>query len=173
MGRNMKIKYVIILCIASCAVGAILYPSKTIIKTVEVNNETDKKTIEELKKTVSSLENTNKRLSTRIHTIVVEHPDGTKRTETKTESDLYESKTKKLKEKFEKELAVREAEIKKLKEYNKTEINKKRFGVELGMLASQSYYVHINADIFGPVFLGIQTQVGNTNTLGAGVGIRL
>jgi len=51
-------------------------------------------------------------------------------------------------------------------------INPKSFGVEAGVLADKSYYGHVSYDIFGPFFLGLQTQFGNSNTVGAGLGIR-
>jgi chromosome segregation ATPase len=50
--------------------------------------------------------------------------------------------------------------------------NKKNFGVEVGGLVNKNAYVHTTADIFGPVFLGVHTEVGPSSTLGAGFGLR-
>jgi uncharacterized membrane protein YhiD involved in acid resistance len=174
--RKSTIKLVIILVatfVIGCVIGYVFKDSKTVIRKEEVSNEKDTKLIEDLKRQVNSLTHQNKKLAEKTHTIIIEKADGSKRTEIKTESELYETRTKEVKEKYEKQLAEAQKEIFKLKEKEKIEINKKRFGIEFGVLASKSYYVHINADVFGPLYIGVQTQLGNNNTLGAGVGLRL
>jgi chromosome segregation ATPase len=56
---------------------------------------------------------------------------------------------------------------------SKTEtVNAKHYGVEGGMLTNSTYYVHGNADVFGPVFVGIHGEAGNSNGIGAGLGLR-
>lgn len=176
MKKKTANKYIVVFiigCIIGCAMCAIFYPSKTIVKTKEVSSEKDTNLIENLKKQINSLSKQNKRLAEKTYTVIVERADGSKRTEIKTETDLYETKTKEVKEKYEKQLEEAKKEISELKEKEKIEINKKRFGIELGILASRNYYVHINADVFGPVFIGVQTQIGTSNTLGVGLGLRL
>ena len=70
-------------------------------------------------------------------------------------------------------IATLEKEISYLKEHNKTEINKKKFGVEVGYDTSRSYYIHCSYDISNSFFMGTHGQIGNNNTLGVGLGIRL
>lgn len=79
-------------------------------------------------------------------------------------------------EKLSKEFTAKEQEYKrKLDELEKskvTEINKKSFGVEAGMLLNANYYGHATYDVVGPLFLGLHAEFGTSSTGGAGVGIR-
>jgi len=167
--KKTLVKFIIIFIIG-CAIGAIFYPSKTIIKTLEVDNELDKKVISELQKKVQSLESTNKKLESEERIIHVRNTDGSERTETVRVSKEYETRTKEIKESYEQRIAEYQKEIAKLKEYNKVEINKRSVGVEVGMMLDRSYYGHVQADVFGPIFLGGHVSLGNS--LGIGIGVR-
>lgn len=53
-----------------------------------------------------------------------------------------------------------------------TEINKKSFGLEAGVLLNKNIYGHATYDVLGPIFLGLHTELGVSTATGAGVGIR-
>ena len=75
-----------------------------------------------------------------------------------------------------KQFDLKEAEYKhRIDEFEKskvTDINKKSFGVEAGILTDLTYYGHITYDIFGPIFLGLQSQFGTSTGAGVGLGLR-
>jgi hypothetical protein len=173
MEKNKFNYFYILVFVIGCSVGAIFYPSKTITKTVEVQNESDKKTISDLTAQVNTLEKTNKTLKEHIRTIIIKTPDGTEKTEIVRDSIINEEKQTEIKEKFEKKVEELEKEIAALRQKEKTEINKKRFGIEAGILMNRSYYGHLQADLFGPVFVGGHIQLGIDNTIGIGMGLRL
>lgn len=130
------------------------------------------------------------------------HPDGTieirsqKATETDQSNQVvisvkqeYEQKVKDLETKYatihkERVQQIQEDFSKKEEKYQETiaslqkdktvEINAKKYGVEVGYLSNKDYYGHVNIDVVGPIFLGLQTQTNfsNSNAVGAGVGIR-
>jgi len=64
--------------------------------------------------------------------------------------------------------------IEELTKSKTVSVNEKRFGLEAGMMSNKNYYGHATADLWGPVFIGIQGELGsnNDNKLGAGVGLR-
>ena len=62
--------------------------------------------------------------------------------------------------------------ISSLQETKTETINAKHYGIEAGALTGGSYFVHADADVVGPIFLGVQGQIGNSNALGAGLGLR-
>lgn len=167
----------IIIFIIGCVVGALFYPSKTIIKTVEVDK---KSTLEELAKVKSeliSIETQNKKLKQQIkeHSVTIVNPDGSSVTTVDTETTIeeYETKVKEITQKYESEIAFLKTELEKSKEYQKIEINRRRVGVEVGYLINiQSYYLHTQADLFGPIFIGVQLQAGIKNSLGFGIGFK-
>jgi uncharacterized protein YPO0396 len=97
---------------------------------------------------------------------IVEIEDRWKRVHTKRVEDLkkdFDSKEKTYKE-----------VIAKLESEKITDINPKKYGLEVGYLSSQQYYFHGNVDVFGPVFIGVHTQTnfGNEHAVGAGIGLR-
>lgn len=54
-------------------------------------------------------------------------------------------------------------------------INEKRFGIEAGIMNNKNYYGHATMDVWGPVFLGVQGELGpndSGNKLGIGAGLR-
>lgn len=172
------IKYIILSFILGAILCYFIMPSKTIIKNVEVDNVKDKETIAELEKQISSLENTNKKLSKKTHTVIIENPDGSKRTDIKTESDLYESKTQEIKEQYEAKLKDAQREIAQLKEHNKTEINKKRLFFDLGPTVNLSDfkdiggYGHAGYNFAGSLTLNglVQSNFKQNHYIGAGIG---
>lgn len=178
MKKLLKNRYVqlIIVAIVCLALGALLYPSKTIIKKVEVDKKSTLELVETLQKEVSSLETSNRKLKQTVkeRTKIIKKPDGTIITiiDKETDTEEYETKVKEIEEKYQKELALKNQEIEKLKEYNKTEINRRRVGVEVGMLLTRDYYAHVQADVFGPFIVGLHAQMGKNNTLGVGVGFK-
>jgi len=130
------------------------------------------------------------------------HPDGTieirsqKATETDQSNQIvtsvkqeFDQKVKQLEEKYqaihkERVQQIQEDFSKKEEKYQETiaslqkdktvEVNQKKYGVEVGYLSNKDYYGHVNIDVFGPMFLGLQTQTNfsNNNAVGAGIGIR-
>lgn len=173
--KDNKVLLCIIIFIIGVAIGAIFYPSKTSIKEVEVDKKETLQKIETLKGQLTSLETQNRQLKQQIkeHKVEIHKPDGTViiTTDTETVVEEYETKVKELSQKYENEIAQYKTQIEKMQEYSKVEINKKRFGVEVGILLNRDYYAHANATVFGPIFVGFHAQLGNTNTLGAGIGL--
>jgi len=177
MKKTGIVKYIIIFIIG-CAVGAIFYPSKTVVKTKEVTSEEDKKLISELKEEVSSLKQTNRKLSEKTHTIILEKPDGTKKTEIVRVSDEEESTTEKVKKELQEQLAIYEAEIQKLKYKEKTEINKKKLFFDIGPTVNLTDFKDIGAyghasynftSIFTINGL-VQSNFKQNHYIGAGIG---
>jgi len=52
------------------------------------------------------------------------------------------------------------------------DINPKKYGIEAGLTSAKSTYLHVNADILGPLFIGAHGSIGNESSLGAGIGFR-
>lgn len=149
-------KYIIV-AIVSFSIGAIIaivfYPSKTIIKTVEVESIESKEIIADLTMKLRKKENI----------IIIEKPSGEKITKIiriTEKQEIDNTKTNKDSES-------------RISEYNKTEINKKSFGIEIGINSDKSYYGHVTYDVFSSLFVGGHVSIGNTNNLGFGVGLRL
>lgn len=62
--------------------------------------------------------------------------------------------------------------INELEKKTKIEINPKKYGIAVGYLTSQSYYMSAEADVFGPVYVQAHGQTGLDNALGGAIGIR-
>lgn len=216
---------------AGLAIGAIFYPSKTIIKEVKVEDTTridklteEKKQLEskhqeELtaqKKETSNIEATFK---SKLEKLTVENrdlkskqktayfkivrPDGTveikkfsesevnestkvvteikQEFETKIKAieekwvDIHQKRVAEIKETYDSKVKEQQEHIHKLEEYQKTEINKRSTGIELGYLTNNRAYGHVSRDLFGPVFLGVHAQGALDGTgfaAGAGLGLR-
>jgi hypothetical protein len=86
---------------------------------------------------------------------------------------IHLSKVQSLKTEFDSKETTYKKTISDLESSKSVSINPKHYGVEAGYLTGNSYYVHGDADIFGPVFVGIQGQTGNSNAIGVGLGLRL
>jgi len=170
--KNVYFRYFVSFCVG-CIVCIIFFPSKTIIKKVEVTNESFKKTIEDLEKQVVTLEKSNYELNKNKRTIIIENSDGSKRTEIEEKTNSKKEISKETIENIKRELKEAKKEIKRLKEYSKLDINKKSFGIEFGVNLNKSYYGHISYDIFNSIFLGTHVEIGKTNNIGIGVGLRL
>lgn len=63
-------------------------------------------------------------------------------------------------------------QIDELERRKVVDVNKKSFGVEVGVMTNASYYGHVSYDVFGPVFIGGHAQFGSQNGLGTGIGLR-
>ena len=86
---------------------------------------------------------------------------------------LHKERVAELKKDFDSKEQSYKKEIDELKQTKVVDINKKSFGVEGGMLLDGDYYMHATYDLFGPFFLGLQTQFGvDDKTVGAGIGLR-
>lgn len=86
---------------------------------------------------------------------------------------IHKERVADLKKDYESKEQTYKKEIDELKQTKVVDINKKSFGVEAGVLLDKSYYGHVTYDVFGPLFLGLHSQFGTTNTAGAGIGLRL
>ncbi len=79
-----------------------------------------------------------------------------------------------IKEEFDKKEASYQQTIAKMEKEKITDINPKRYGLEVGYLSNKDYYGHVTADVFGPVFIGVQTQTNflGDYAVGGGIGLR-
>lgn len=86
---------------------------------------------------------------------------------------VHKSRVQKLKEEFDKKERDYQARISKMESEKIVDINPKRYGIEAGYTNDNTYYGHVTADVFGPVFIGLHTSVGDDDQrFGAGIGIR-
>ena len=87
---------------------------------------------------------------------------------------VHISRVKKLKEQFDKKESEYKQTIAKLESEKKVEINPKKYGVELGYTSRDTYYGHVNVDVFGPIFIGLHTESDflGDHSVGGGIGIR-
>ena len=88
---------------------------------------------------------------------------------------VHTKRIKKLKKEFTSKENVYEDRIAKLEKEKITDINPKKYGLEVGYLSNKQYYFHANVDVFGPVFVGVHTQSDliSNFAVGAGIGLRL
>jgi hypothetical protein len=88
----------------------------------------------------------------------------------------WESLHKKRVTEIKKEFSSKEEEYKhtidELKKTKVVDINKKTFGIEGGLMLNKNAYAHITADLFGPIFFGLQSELGPAPSAGAGFGLR-
>lgn len=81
----------------------------------------------------------------------------------------------KIKEKYEKQIKEKEHTIATLTKTEKTEINKRNFGVSVGMTTEKNYFSSITKDLFGPLFIDIHVGADkdfSDQELGVGLGIK-
>jgi hypothetical protein len=78
---------------------------------------------------------------------------------------------------IQKQFDAKEQEYKKtideMKQTKVVDINKKSFGIEVGLLTNKDYYGHVTYDLFGPLFIGGHAQFGPEQAAGLGIGLRL
>lgn len=84
---------------------------------------------------------------------------------------IHEQRVSSIKKEFDKKEEEYKKQTQELEKIKITEINKKKFGLEVGLNLQKQLYGHITYDLFGPLFIGLHSQVGSINT-GAGIGIR-
>lgn len=106
--------------------------------------------------------------------------------EFKQKVDIIEQKWQKIHEervsKMQKEFDNKESDYKKtISSYEMTKttsINQKTFSLEGGMLGNYNYYAHLTTDLFGPIFLGLHSEIQSQysknapSQYGIGVGMR-
>lgn len=160
---------------------------------------------QETSRTIAKLTNEVRTLKTKQKTSTYKlvKPDGTIEERTFSESEIDESshvvtqiqeefktKIEQIETKYvtihsERVLAIKKEFDSKESGYKKTidelsksktvTVNEKKFGIEAGMMNNKNYYGHATMDVWGPVFIGIQGELGANdqgNKLGAGLGLR-
>jgi hypothetical protein len=75
---------------------------------------------------------------------------------------------------FEKKETEYKETIAKLEKKLIIDTNPRSTGLEVGYLSNKQYYGHVNMDVFGPMFIGVQTQSNfiDKYAVGIGAGIR-
>lgn len=226
--KNNKVAQFALTLLAGVAIGAIFYPTKSIVTKVskqyeqqitQLNTqhsqelETQKtsyeqqltqssQTIASQSSKIDELQSTVSDLKSQEHVVYykIVHPDGTieEHQTTDKDTDDQSSVVTQVQQEYQQQItdltskmlttqqqAVTalqtsyDSQITDLKttisslQSSKTEtINAKHYGVEGGMLTNATYYVHGNADVFGPFFVGIHGEAGTSNGIGAGLGLR-
>jgi hypothetical protein len=85
---------------------------------------------------------------------------------------IHTKRVEELKTKFDSKLQEYQKQIDELEKSKVVDVNPKKFGLEAGMMTSGSYYGHVNADLFGPIFVGAHAQLGLAPAAGLGLGLR-
>jgi predicted RNase H-like nuclease (RuvC/YqgF family) len=86
---------------------------------------------------------------------------------------IHQERVAEIKKDYDSQITTLKSQISTYESSKVTDINKKNYGIEAGYLSNQSYYIHGTADVFGPVFVGIHGETGTSNSIGAGIGLRL
>jgi hypothetical protein len=88
---------------------------------------------------------------------------------------VHERRVSKIKESYDKKLTEKDHIIASLSKKETIDINKKQFGVSLGMTTEKDYFSSITYDIYGPFFLdmhlGSDSQFDDKQ-VGLGIGLR-
>lgn len=85
---------------------------------------------------------------------------------------IHEERIKTIKEDYEKKLAENKRIRSEIIKKEKTEINKRNFGISLGMTTDKSYFSSVSYDVFGPFFLDLHLESsGNFGDKEAGLGV--
>lgn len=94
-------------------------------------------------------------------------------------SKIHEERTAELKKEFNSKEQDYQKTIASLEKSKTTTVNEKHFGIEGGIMSDKDYYLHATADLFGPIFLGVQGEIKSSksnqsldNRLGLGIGLR-
>lgn len=88
---------------------------------------------------------------------------------------IHEKRLREVKENFDKKIAESKESKEKEVFKKKTEINKRSFGVSVGVMSNKDYFSSINYDVYGPIFLDIHLQSDDAfddKEAGVGFGIR-
>jgi len=86
---------------------------------------------------------------------------------------IHKDKVEKLQSSFLKREQDYKKQIATLETSKIVEVNSKRFGIQVGRLSSDRYYLNATGSLWGPIFLGLQGETfsdGNSK-IGLGVGI--
>ena len=86
---------------------------------------------------------------------------------------VHTERVEKLKKDYELKEKAYQEQIAKLESEKITDINPKKYGIEVGALSNRNWYTHANIDVFGPVFIGVHSQTNFTNDFAAGAGVGL
>lgn len=126
-------------------------------------------TIEERRQSETQVDQTNQVITS----VKEEFTQKVKEIETRYEV-IHAQRVTAIKETFDRKEATYKETIAKLSQDKVVDINPKKYGVEIGYLSNKDYYGHVNIDVVGPIFLGLQTQTNfsDNNAVGAGFGIR-
>lgn len=124
-------------------------------------------TIEEKKVLDKSSDDT----STVVSQVQAEYKTQLSAIETKYET-LHQQRVQEISKSYDSQIATLKTTISSMQSTKVEDTNKKNYGIEAGALSNSSYYVHGNADVFGPVFIGIHGEAGSSNGIGAGLGLR-
>lgn len=91
-------------------------------------------------------------------------------------SKIYRERLTKIKEVTDQKVKEKEKRIAELERKKTVEVNKRSFGVSVGITTDQTYYGTVDRDIFGPLFIQgmveVDTNNGSDNRGGVGLGIR-
>ncbi len=88
---------------------------------------------------------------------------------------IHEKRIRKIKEDYEKKLAANSNTRSETFKKTKTEINKRSFGISLGITSEKNYFSSVTYDIFGPMFLDLHLESDkhfDDKEIGLGIGIR-
>lgn len=196
--NNTWVRYVVILFIG-ITVGAVFYPTKTIEKKTSQKYEQQ---ISQMKSEYDSYKSSSdQKISTltsqvsdlsshqKIIYSKTTHPDGTVEIHQttvnsvtqsdKTDSESNQDTVSKIQnDSLTKEQGYQNT-ISSLEQQEKITKNQKHISLEVGMMSDKNYYVHSAADLWGPVFVGIQGEIKSAqsdtnaeNKVGLGIGIR-
>lgn len=148
----------VVLCIASAAAGALLYPSKRVEERDRVIREL---TAERTRLEARALD---LEARTRETVTVLEKPDGTRRTRvTRRRDEVRRERTSVA-------AAEKTAERVDVARERVTETNRRRFGIQAGIRTDLAYFVAAEADALGPFFIGFHADT--RGALGVGLGLR-
>jgi len=94
-------------------------------------------------------------------------------------STIHEQRVTQIKKDFDSKEQSYQQTIASLEKSKTVSVNEKHFGLEVGMMTSKDYYAHVTADVWGPVFIGVQGEMkppsmdqSADNRMGAGIGLR-
>lgn len=140
------------------ALGALFYPSKR---------------VKEQERIISQLQAEKAQFEVRVAELqarsketilVIEKPDGSKRTK------ITRKKDESRRQETVRTATVTEKQITQSQRSELTEINVRRFSVEIGMRTDKSYYLRGDADVVGPLFVGVIAD--SHGVMGVGLGLR-
>jgi hypothetical protein len=94
-------------------------------------------------------------------------------------SQIHATRVAELQKQFDSKEQAYQNTIASLEKTKTTTVNAKQFGIEAGIMSDKDYYAHANADLWGPIFVGLQVEIKPPsadehadNRVGAGIGMR-